>query len=93
MILDNNRITLRKSNNNSFIFYSTNPLFEPNQDYVFEFDDWGFGFRIPNIDEDGNCTTVKANKNGCTITLSEVEVPTDYYHITESNEDEVRVEF
>ena len=93
MVQDNNRITLRESRSKTFIFYSTNPFFVVGEYYVFESDDYGFSFRIPNIDEEGNCKSIKANKNGCTLTINEVFVPMGYYQLDqgESTEDEIRV--
>ena len=95
MEADHTRITLRESRSKTFIFYSTNTFFEPNEDYIFEPDEYGFSFRIPGIDELGNCTAIKTNRNGCSITIKDVEVPCNYYQIDkeESNEDEVRVNY
>ena len=94
MTNDNNRITLRESRSNTYIFYSTSGFFEAGEDYIFESDLYGFSFRRLGIDESGNCTAIKANRNGNTITIDEVDVPCyQNYQIDESTEDEIRVNY
>ena len=94
MTNDNNRITLRESISNTYIFYSTSDFFEAGEDYIFESDLYGFSFRRLAIDESGNCTAIKANRNGNTITIDEVDVPCyQNYQIDEIDEDEIRVNY
>ena len=91
---DNNRITLRDSRSNTFIFYSTSDFFEAGEDYIFESDLYGFSFRKLGIDESGNCQAIKANRNGNTITIDEVDVPCyQNYQIDEIDEDYIRVNY
>tara|TARA_R110000744_G_C19254867_1_gene550683 strand:+ start:434 stop:724 length:291 start_codon:yes stop_codon:yes gene_type:complete len=96
MIQDDNRITLRASRNNTHIFYSTSDFFEVNESYVFEEDSFGFSFKKLGIDESGNCTAIKANRNGNTITLDFVDAPCfKNYQIDqeESTEDEIIINY
>ena len=94
MKADHTRITLRESRSKTYIFYSTNPFFSAGKDYLFEEDAYGFSFRNIGIDESGNCQAIKANRNGNTITIEEVDVPCyQNYQIDEIDEDEIRVNY
>jgi hypothetical protein len=89
-------ITVKTTKSNTLSFYSSHPFFIENEELTFFVDEFGFGFKVPSIDNARSYKRIKVNKEKASIFIVKtLEIPDGRYSVNtdESNEDQIVFDF
>ena len=89
----NNLITVKKTKTTSFKVYGNFDFFKKNRNIVFDFDDYGFSFRVPSISDDYTIMVSKNGVNGSVITIPCEYLKTGRFKMNQDHSDEDKIVF